>query len=173
MLGLKCVMRCNIVMVAVGSTVPGGSMTGNNKIGATFTFSPITTSKIRVLTNASADGVSRVTEIEAYGPMEASGSGGLQWLMGDHLGTPRMVLDETGTLTNVKRHDYLPFGEELVAPKASATSAMGTPMAPKSGSSSPPRNATMKRDSITSVRDIIRQYKDASRASTQVTTRPG
>jgi RHS repeat-associated protein len=40
---------------------------------------------------------------------------GIQWLLTDQLGTPRMVFDETGTRTNVKRHDYLPFGEELPA----------------------------------------------------------
>lgn len=35
-------------------TVPGGSVTGNNKVWKKVTFAPITTSKIRVLTNASA-----------------------------------------------------------------------------------------------------------------------
>jgi len=35
----------------------------------------------------------------------------LQWLVSDHLGTPRMILDQTGSLANMKRHDYLPFGE--------------------------------------------------------------
>ncbi len=44
-----------------------------------------------------------------------SGSGGLaiRWLVTDQLGTPRIIIDQTGTLANVKRHDYLPFGEEL------------------------------------------------------------
>jgi RHS repeat-associated protein len=37
----------------------------------------------------------------------------LQWLVTDQLGTPRMVFDESGTLANVRRHDYLPFGEEI------------------------------------------------------------
>ena len=37
------------------------------------------------------------------------------WLVSDHLGTPRMVADKTGSLAGVKRHDYLPFGEELYA----------------------------------------------------------
>src|ERR1041385_1844530 len=50
----------------------------------------------------------------------SSGSGGsagkIQWLITDHLGTPRMILDQTGLLANMKRHDYLPFGEELFAP---------------------------------------------------------
>lgn len=37
----------------------------------------------------------------------------LRWLVSDHLGTPRMILDQTGSLAGVSRHDYLPFGEEL------------------------------------------------------------
>ena len=37
----------------------------------------------------------------------------LRWLVDDHLGTPRMILDQTGSLAGVSRHDYLPFGEEL------------------------------------------------------------
>jgi RHS repeat-associated protein len=37
----------------------------------------------------------------------------LRWIVADHLGTPRMIFDESGSLANVSRHDYLPFGEEL------------------------------------------------------------
>lgn len=37
----------------------------------------------------------------------------LRWLVTDQLGTPRIVLDQSGSLTAVRRHDYLPFGEEL------------------------------------------------------------
>ena len=48
--------------------LPGASVTGNNKIWKKFTFSPVNTSKIRVLTSASVDGFSRLTEIEAYAP---------------------------------------------------------------------------------------------------------
>lgn len=39
----------------------------------------------------------------------------LQWMVADHLGTPRMVIDKTGSLSGIKRHDYLPFGEEIGA----------------------------------------------------------
>ncbi len=39
----------------------------------------------------------------------------VRWLVSDHLGTPRMVVDKTGSLAGVSRHDYLPFGEELSA----------------------------------------------------------
>jgi hypothetical protein len=39
----------------------------------------------------------------------------INWVVKDQLGTPRMIFDQTGSLANVKRHDYLPFGEELLA----------------------------------------------------------
>jgi len=48
-----------------------------------------------------------------------------QWLLADHLGTPRMIIDQTGTLSNLKRRDYLPFGEELPAGVGGRTSALG------------------------------------------------
>ena len=44
------------------------------------------------------------------------GGGGapqIHWLVTDQLGTPRMIFDQSGSLANVSRHDYLPFGEEL------------------------------------------------------------
>ena len=43
----------------------------------------------------------------------------------DQLGTPRMIIDHTGSLANVKRHDYLPFGEELIATQGLRTSGFG------------------------------------------------
>ena len=49
----------------------------------------------------------------------------IQWLVPDHLGTPRIILDQTGSLANVKRHDYLPFGEELFAPAGGRNAAQG------------------------------------------------
>src|SRR5437667_2980902 len=58
----------------------------------------------------------------------SSGSGGgaaVNWLVTDQLGTPRMVVDQTGSLANMKRHDYLPFGEELFAGTGGRTSAQG------------------------------------------------
>jgi hypothetical protein len=47
-------------------TVPGGSVIGNNLVKRKFSFSPITTSKIRVLVNSSLAGYSRIVEVEAY-----------------------------------------------------------------------------------------------------------
>ena len=107
------------------ATVPGGSITGNNKIWKKVTFSPITTSKIRILTNASPSGSSVLTEVEVYAPAETGGTGGVRWLVTDQLGTPRMLLDQTGSLANMTRHDYLPFGEEIIAPISGRSAAEG------------------------------------------------
>jgi RHS repeat-associated protein len=103
-------------------TVTGGSITGNNKVWRKFTFAAITTTKIRVLTNASPDGFCRLTEVEAWG---AAGSANINWLVADQLGTPRMIFDKSGSLANVKRHDYLPFGEELFAGVGGRTTQNG------------------------------------------------
>jgi RHS repeat-associated protein len=59
--------------------------------------------------------------------INSGGSGGsssaqIHWMVTDQLGTPRMIFDQTGSLTNVSRHDYLPFGEEVLAGR---TSSMG------------------------------------------------
>lgn len=48
-----------------------------------------------------------------------------QWIVADHLGTSRMVLDKTGSLAGVKRHDYYPFGEEIFAPQGGRTVQQG------------------------------------------------
>jgi len=55
------------------------------------------------------------------GPMSAT----INWLVTDQLGTPRMVVDQTGSLASVKRHDYLPFGEELFAGTGGRTTGLG------------------------------------------------
>jgi RHS repeat-associated protein len=46
-------------------------------------------------------------------PSKTRFSAKLSWLVTDHLGTPRIVVDKTGGLSGVGRHDYLPFGEDL------------------------------------------------------------
>jgi len=64
-----------------------------------------------------------------YSISTASSSGSsaatLHWLVSDQLGTPRMVFDQSGLLANVSRHDYLPFGEELVAGTGGRTPQQG------------------------------------------------
>ncbi|MEQ1762142.1 MAG: hypothetical protein ABL984_03245 [Pyrinomonadaceae bacterium] len=49
-------------------TVSGGSVTSNNKVLKKFTFSPISTTKIRVVVDSALSSVSRITELEAWGP---------------------------------------------------------------------------------------------------------
>jgi len=80
------------------------------------------------------DGYSRLTEVEAYGPAVAADNG-VHWLVTDQLGTPRMIFDQSGSLTvldqngnyasGMTRHDYLPFGEELFAGTGGRTTAQG------------------------------------------------
>jgi RHS repeat-associated protein len=106
--------------------VPGGSVTGNDKVWKKLTFSAITTTKIRVLSSAAPDGYSRVTEVEAWQGAGGGSSGAdIRWLVTDQVGTPRIIADQTGSLAGITRHDYLPFGEELYAGTGSRTAQKG------------------------------------------------
>ena len=49
------------------TAIPGASVTGNSLVWRRFLFSPITTTRIRVLVNAALNGYSRVVEVEAWG----------------------------------------------------------------------------------------------------------
>jgi hypothetical protein len=81
-----------------------------------FTFALITTNKIRVAVNRGADNAfSRVVEVEAWSNGSSGSSSNLRWLVSDPIGTPRIILEQTGSFANLKGHDYLPFGEELFA----------------------------------------------------------
>lgn len=46
-------------------------------------------------------------EVSALASGPASWVPAVNWLVADHLGTPRMIVDQTGTLANVKRYDHL------------------------------------------------------------------
>src|SRR5258705_3976273 len=107
------------------ATVSGGSITGNNLVWKKLNFTAVTTSKIRVVANAAVDGVSRIVEVEAWTVASTGASANLNWLVTDQLGTPRMVFDKTGSLAATKRHDYLPFGEEIAAGTGARSSAQG------------------------------------------------
>jgi len=60
----------------------------------------------------------------AISPVSTAGVD-VEWLVTDQLGTPRMIADQTDSLAGVKRHDYLPFGEELYAGVSSRTAQQG------------------------------------------------
>ncbi len=55
----------------------------------------------------------------------AESSASIHWLVTDQLGTPRMIVDLSGSLSGLSRHDYLPFGEELFAGAGNRTTALG------------------------------------------------
>jgi RHS repeat-associated protein len=71
-----------------------------------------------------ATDVLSLAEVQVIG--QAGGGGpDIEWLVTDQLGTPRMVLDQSGSLAGVKRHDYLPFGEELFVGTGGRTPSQG------------------------------------------------
>jgi len=47
-------------------TLPGGSVTDNDRVLRKFTFPAVTTSKIKVLVHATKDSYSRIMEVEAW-----------------------------------------------------------------------------------------------------------
>src|SRR5207302_9907029 len=55
----------------------------------------------------------------------SSSSTDIRWLVTDQLGTPRMIFDQSGSLSSVSRHDYLPYGEELFADTGGRTTTQG------------------------------------------------
>jgi len=54
-----------------------------------------------------------------------AGDDTLKWLVTDHLGSTRMEANKSGSLAGIRRHDYLPFGEELVASTGAQRSGVG------------------------------------------------
>jgi hypothetical protein len=68
------------------------------------TFDSISTSKIKIyVTNVVGDNHTQLVELEAWTP--AAGAAETNWLVTDQLGTPRMIVDKSGSLNNLKRHE--------------------------------------------------------------------
>jgi len=64
---MECAFRSAVLERKTWAAIPGGTVTNNILVWRQFTFAALSTSKIRVLTSASADGIwSRITEVEAY-----------------------------------------------------------------------------------------------------------
>lgn len=52
-------------------TVPNGAVTSNNKVWRKFTFTPVTTDKVRILVNAAKISYSTMVEVETWGTLNA------------------------------------------------------------------------------------------------------
>lgn len=48
-------------------TIPGGNVVNNDRVMRVFTFSPVSTTKIRIVVNTARSHFSRIVELEAYG----------------------------------------------------------------------------------------------------------
>ena len=59
-----------------------------------------------------------------------TGNAAFRWLVTDHLGSTRMEADLSGSLATMRRHDYLPFGEELLATTGAQRSGIGYELPP-------------------------------------------
>jgi RHS repeat-associated protein len=102
-----------------------GGVVKYKKNGTVFYTSTVTPSyPLRVGTSLWETGGTLTNVIIAVSSSSSS-SVNIQWLVADQLGTPRMIIDKTGLLANVSRHDYLPFGEELGAGTGGRTTAQG------------------------------------------------
>jgi hypothetical protein len=60
------------------SAVPNGRFVGNNKVVNHITFSPLSTTSIRVVVTGAQDGYSRIVELEAWGGGTASATTGTE-----------------------------------------------------------------------------------------------
>jgi len=81
------------------------------------------------------------------------------WLTPDQLGTPRMIAERTGSLAGIKRHDYLPFGEELFAGQGGRTTApQGYPTSPNSNDSIRQKFTLKERDNETGLDYFLARY---------------
>ena len=72
--------------------VPGGNVMGNNLVWRRFTFAPISTDRIRILTHGGNDPYSAIIEVEAWtAPMMS-----MYFIHADHLNTPRLITNHLG-----------------------------------------------------------------------------
>ena len=122
---IKTYANGNLAHTYSGSGAIGDAITGQNdfRIGGRQVISQHFQGRIdevRVYNRALT-----ATEIGGLASGPASTVLAVNWLVADLLGTPRIIIDQTGTLANIKRHDYLPFGEQLYAGTGGRTTALG------------------------------------------------
>nr|MBA2502034.1 TIGR03790 family protein [Pyrinomonadaceae bacterium] len=84
---------------AAWATLPGGQITGNNRVWRTITFPAVTTTHIRAVVNNSLDGYSRITEVEAYRAAGAPRVNVASWNngAGTRASSVRQTQDEAGS----------------------------------------------------------------------------
>ncbi|MBI1762688.1 MAG: RHS repeat-associated core domain-containing protein [Acidobacteria bacterium] len=82
-----------------------------------FTVPPTGSGTVRFVARNEKESTTTVLldNVTLTGNAPGTNNADVRWLVTDHLGTPRMIVGLAGTLADVRRHDYLPFGEELVA----------------------------------------------------------
>lgn len=134
-------IRLNVLQSPAGNTVHEvyggattsdlkllGTLNGNTQSGQWLELTTTATNirYVRVKTTSSPSWVGWY-EFEVYGSSTNTPltNPGISWLITDQLGTPRMVIDKTGSLRGVTRHDYLPFGEELITGVGGRTTEKG------------------------------------------------
>ncbi len=103
-----------------GTTLIGTTTTSpynvswNNVTAGSYSLTAKATDNLGAQTNSTAVNITVITTVAD-----------VRWIVTDQLGTPRMIFDQTGSLANVSRHDYLPFGEELYAGVGGRMTAQG------------------------------------------------
>src|SRR5882672_8941333 len=122
--GLIDEVRVSNTVLYTSAFTPASSLTAGSSTKGLWKFDGQTP------TDSSGNGNSGTLNGGATYSTDTPGGGGsspaqIHWLVTDQLGTPRMVFDQSGSLANVSRHDYLPFGEELYAGTGGRTTAQG------------------------------------------------
>lgn len=113
-------------------TALGAALTALGIQSATYT-DPNIKGFIEDPANATTIKAAHIRELRLATTTGIGGSGGpggttifsIQWLLTDHLGTPRMSFDLSGTVAGTRRFDYLPFGGELNASQGLRGTASG------------------------------------------------
>jgi RHS repeat-associated protein len=97
----------------LGTFRPPGSVYAEMSTAVFTTTSGTHTLKFVGRNTAGGDNTAFIDDVRLAGT-PANGAD-LRWLVSDRLGAPRLSVERSGARTGVRRHDYLPFGEELTA----------------------------------------------------------
>jgi hypothetical protein len=110
-----------------------GGVVKYKKNGTVFYTSSVAPSYPLLVDTSLYTAGSTISNVVISGNLSGGGGGSsanINWLVADQLGTPRLVFDKTGSLAGTKRHDYLPFGEDIFAGTGSRTTGQGYQTSP-------------------------------------------